>query len=138
MEGIMPTLSLHHVSVDVRDLERALGFYRDILGLVALPRPDFPVRGAWLQCGDRQLHLVVHEGEALRQSLVVDNNDGHFALNTGDFDGVVRLLETHGYSEAAPEGDPRRLVVKRSGAAGFAQLYVLDPDRNVVEINAAA
>ena len=133
----MPTLSLHHVSIDVRDLDRSLRFYRDILGLVPLPRPDFPVKGAWLQCGDRQVHLVVHEGEALRQSLAVDNNDGHFAMNTDDFEGVVRLFETHGYSETAAEGDANRLLVKRTGAAGFAQLYVLDPDRNVVEINAA-
>ena len=133
----MPKLSLHHVSIDVRDLDRALAFYRDILGLVRLPRPDFPVRGAWLACGDRMVHLVVHEGQTLRQSLAVDNNDGHFAMNTDDFEGVVTLLGEHGYDETAPEGDPRRLVVKRTGAAGFAQLYVLDPDRNVVEINAA-
>lgn len=133
----MPKLSLHHVSINVRDLDRALGFYRDMLGLVPLPRPDFPVKGAWLQCGDRQVHLVVHEGEALRLSLAVDNNDGHFAMNTDDFEGVVRLFEAHGYSEAAPDGDARRLLVKRTGAAGFAQLYALDADRNVVEINGA-
>lgn len=134
----MPRLGLHHVSLDVRDLDRALAFYRDVLGLVPLERPDFPVKGAWLACGDRQLHLVVHEGEALRRSLAVDNNDGHFALNTDDFEGVVTLLAAHGYDETAIEGDPRRLVVKRTGAAGFPQLYVLDPDRNVVEINGAA
>ena len=29
------------------------------------------------------------------------------------------------------------VMMKRTGAAGFAQLYVLDPDRNVVEANAA-
>ena len=133
----MPKLSLHHVSIDVRDLDRALGFYRDILGLVPLSRPDFPVKGAWLTCGDRQVHLVVHEGEAFRQSLTVDNNDGHFAMNTDDFEGVVQLFERHGYSEAPADGEANRLLVKRTGAAGFAQLYVLDPDRNVVEINAA-
>lgn len=134
----MPTLSLHHVSINVRDLDRALGFYRDMLGLVPQPRPDFPVKGAWLRCGDRQVHLTVHEGEALRESLTVDNNDGHFAMHTDDFEGVVRLFEAHGYSEAAADGDPRRLLVKRTGPAGFAQLYVLDPDRNVVEVNAAS
>lgn len=133
----MLNLNLHHVSVVVRDLDRALGFYRDVLGLQPLPRPDFPVRGAWLSCGERQLHLVVHDGQTLRSSDSVDNNDGHFALNTNDFDAVVAALAAHGFSEAAADGDPRRLLVKRSGAAGFAQLYLLDPDRNVVEINAA-
>ena len=28
-------------------------------------------------------------------------------------------------------------MMRRIGAAGFAPLYVLDPDRNVVEVNAA-
>jgi glyoxylase I family protein len=133
----MPKLSLHHVSIAVRDLDRSLAFYRDLLGLQALPRPNFPVGGAWLACGDRQLHLVVHGGETLRRSDTVDNNDGHFALNTDDFDATVALFQAHGYQEEAPDGDPRRLVVKRTGPAGFAQLYVLDPDRNVVEVNTA-
>lgn len=133
----MPSLRLHHVSIIVRDLDRALGFYRDILGLAPLRRPDFPVRGAWLACGDRQLHLVVHDGETFRRSDTVDNNDGHFAMTTDDFEGVVALLADHGFSEYAPDGDPRRLLVKRTGPAGFAQLYVLDPDRNIVEINTA-
>ena len=132
----MPKLSLHHVSIDVRDLDRALGFTRYPRSRPP-PRPDFPVKGAWLTCGDRQVHLVVHEGEAFRQSLTVDNNDGHFAMNTDDFEGVVQLFERHGYSETAADGEATRLLVKRTGAAGFAQLYVLDPDRNVVEINAA-
>ncbi|MGV3490093.1 MAG: VOC family protein [Devosia sp.] len=133
----MPNLRLHHVSIVTRDLDRSLGFYRDILGLKPLPRPDFPVRGAWLSCGDRQVHLVVHAGETFRQSDSVDNNDGHFAMVTDDFEGVVALFTAHGYSETAADGDPRRLLVKRTGPAGFAQLYVLDPDRNIVEINTA-
>lgn len=133
----MPNLRLHHVSIVVRDLERSLRFYRDILGLQPLRRPDFPVRGAWLSCGDRQVHLVVHDGQTFRDSDNVDNNDGHFALNTDDFDALVDLLAANGFREDAADGDPHRLLVKRSGAAGFAQLYLLDPDRNIVEINAA-
>lgn len=49
----------------------------------------------------------------------------------------MRQLEAHGFSEHAPEGAPERIMMKRTGAAGFAQLFVLDPDRNIVEVNAA-
>jgi hypothetical protein len=31
-----------------------------------------------------------------------------------------------------------RILVNRSGMAGFLQLYVLDPDRNIIEVNTAA
>jgi glyoxylase I family protein len=136
LEETMPHLMLHHVSILTSDVERSLAFYRDVLGLRPLPRPDFPIGGAWLACGDRQVHLVQHP-EGTYRSGEIDNNDTHFALRTDDFDGIVRLLEAHGFSEHAPEGHPKRLMMKRIGAAGFAQLYVLDPDRNVVEVNAA-
>lgn len=133
----MPSLMLHHVSVPTTDVERSLRFYRDIFGLLPLPRPDFPIGGAWLGCGDRQIHLVEHPDANFRTG-DIDNNDIHFAFRTDDFDGVVARLEQHGFSEHAPEGDPSRIMMKRTGAAGFAQLYVLDPDRNVIEVNAAA
>jgi catechol 2,3-dioxygenase-like lactoylglutathione lyase family enzyme len=127
---------LHHVSILTSDVGRSLAFYRDIFGLTPLPRPDFPIGGAWLSCGDRQVHLVAHAPGTFRTG-GIDNNDTHFAFRTDDFDGVVGQLEAHGFSEHAPEGDPKRIMMKRTGAAGFAQLYVLDPDRNVVEVNAA-
>lgn len=132
----MPQLMLHHVSILTSDVERSLAFYRDVLGLEPLPRPDFPIRGSWLACGDRQVHLVQHPTGTYRNG-EIDNNDTHFALRTDDFEGVVRQLEAHGFSEHAAEGAPKRIMMKRTGAAGFAQLYVLDPDRNVVEVNAA-
>lgn len=31
-----------------------------------------------------------------------------------------------------------RILVNRSGIAGFLQLYVVDPDRNIIEVNTAA
>ena len=30
-----------------------------------------------------------------------------------------------------------RVMVRRGGPAGFPQLFVLDPDRNIIEINGA-
>ena len=52
---------VHHIAVVVRDLEAALGLYRDTLGLpleTVLPIPDDGVRIAFLPLDDTKLELV--------------------------------------------------------------------------------
>ncbi len=132
----MAELMLHHVSILTTDVERAVAFYRDIFGLQPIPRPDFPIKGAWLGCGDRQIHLVQHPGGTFR-SRGVDNDDTHFAFRTDDFEDIVSRLKAHGYREDAPANDPKYMMIKRAGQAGFSQLYILDPDGNVIEVNDA-
>ncbi|KQT05166.1 lactoylglutathione lyase [Rhizobium sp. Leaf391] len=134
----MPDLALHHVSIITSDLELSLPFYRDVFGLTELSRPDFPVGGAWLSCGRNQVHLVVHPGGSFRRNAAIARNDWHFAFNTDDFEGVLERLSALGFSSDVPAGDPKHMLVFRTGLAGFPQLYLRDPDYNVVEINGAA
>jgi len=52
---------VHHVAVVVRDLEAALGFYRDVLGLeldVVQEIPSDRVRIAFLPLGETKIELV--------------------------------------------------------------------------------
>ncbi|MFS2154877.1 VOC family protein [Rhizobium sp. Rhizsp42] len=130
-------LALHHVSIITDDLDKSLPFYRDVFGLSEIPRPDFPVGGAWLACGSLQVHLVVHPEGTFRQRPTIDRNDWHFAFRTDDFEGVLERLASLGFSGDLPEGDPKHMLVFRTGLAGFPQLYLRDPDRNIVEINGA-
>lgn len=132
----MAGLTLHHVSLIVTDLERSAKFYRELFDLEPMARPPFEVEGMWLACGTLQVHLVVHPAGSFRTG-DIDNDDWHFAFNTEDFEGVVARLEAHGFREDAGESDPKRLLIKRSGLAGFPQLYLIDPDRNVIEVNGA-
>ena len=53
------------------------------------------------------------------------------------FDGALATLTANGFREDAPDDDPMRVVVRRDGPAGYPQLYLLAPDRNIVEINGA-
>jgi catechol 2,3-dioxygenase-like lactoylglutathione lyase family enzyme len=133
----MSLLALHHVSIITADLGKSLPFYCDVFGLIEIPRPNFPVGGAWLACGNLQIHLVVHPEGTFRHRPTIDRNDWHFAFRTDDFEGVVERLSALGFREDLPEDNPRCLLVFRSGLAGFAQLYLRDPDSNVVEINGA-
>lgn len=132
----MSQMTLHHVSIVTTNLERSLAFYRDLFQLNLLQRPLFPSSGAWLDCGGLQLHLVVNPAGTFRDNQRVDNNDGHFALRTNDFEGFVKRAVEMGFKEDADVDDPSRLLVVRKGVAGFPQAYLLDPDRNIIEVNA--
>jgi catechol 2,3-dioxygenase-like lactoylglutathione lyase family enzyme len=126
---------LHHVSLPVTDVGRARRFYADVLGLVELPRPPFSFAGAWFAVGDRQLHLVVCDDATLRTGKSVDGRDIHFAIRVASYGDAVAHFRALGY---APDADDemRRTREQPHGAAGFPQVFVLDPDRNVIEINA--
>jgi catechol 2,3-dioxygenase-like lactoylglutathione lyase family enzyme len=119
--------SLHHVSVCVTDLARARHFYTDVLGLVEKPRPDFGFGGVWYQVGaDRQLHLIVHEAPGtLRGTRAIDVRDGHLALRVASYSDTVEHLKAHGV-------EVLELPVNKTP---WAQIYVTDPDGNVIEFN---
>jgi catechol 2,3-dioxygenase-like lactoylglutathione lyase family enzyme len=128
---------LHHVSIVTADLARSVAFYSEVLGLRQVERPPFPSRGAWFACGSLQVHIIVNPDGTFRKTAAVDSNDTHFALRTDDFETAISNLTAKGFREDAAEGDPSRLFVRRSGPAGFRQVYLLDPDRNIIEINDA-
>jgi glyoxylase I family protein len=114
--------AIHHVSINVSDVDRALTFYRDLLGMVRLPRPNFEFDGAWLEAGTGgQVHLIV--------SPVPKDMGQHFALRVDDVDHVVTTLRAAGIEtpDPIPVGD-----------TGMRQTFVSDPDGNRVEFNQPA
>ena len=53
---------IHHYSVVVSDMERAVRFYKEVMGLQEIGIPaTFPPAGArvrWFQIGDQHIHLM--------------------------------------------------------------------------------
>ena len=127
--------TLHHVSLPVSDLKRAEQFYESIMGLEKIERPPFDFEGAWYQLGDRQLHLIVHAGSTFRARKGVDSHDIHFAIRVNSYRDTRDFLRSKGYHPDA--GDEfKKMKENPRATAGFPQLYIMDPDRNVIELNA--
>jgi len=133
----MQVSALDHVTLVTSNLDRSIAFYRDILNLRQIQRPAFKVVGAWMASGTFELHLAVNPQGHLRSVSEIDIGDIHFAIRVVDFEATVSHLEAMGYSEAAPHGDPKRLVFSLDGPAPFKQVYLLDPDNHLIEINDA-
>jgi glyoxylase I family protein len=131
----MDIASLHHVALTVTDLERSRRFYREVLGLDEIARPNFPFPGAWFQVGEaQQLHLIVHTNPTFRTNKGLDTRDVHFAIRVRSYWETVEFLKARGYREDA-EDDLQKIIVNPRATAGFPQMYILDPDRHVIEIN---
>lgn len=113
---------LHHVSVVVADTARALAFYRDLLGLAVVARPDLGYPGAWLAVGGRQLHLLeVPNPDPVAGRPPHVGRDRHLAFTVDDLDACAARLERAG----------RAYTRSRSGRAA---LFCRDPDGNGIEI----
>lgn len=113
-------LQIHHVSLVVTDLGRALEFYQGLLGLEPNPlRPDLGYPGAWLDVGGQQIHLMqVAGGQAELQQHM--GHERHLALQITSLDTVESLLQGAG-------------IEYRKSRSGRAALFCRDPDHNTLE-----
>ena len=108
---------MHHVSINVDDVDAALGFYTEVLGLATRgDRPDFPFAGAWLDAGGQQVHLI----EGTPPSAVGQ----HFALQVEDLAATVAELRGRGIDVS----DPRPVGTSQ-------QAFLNDPSGNMVELH---
>jgi glyoxylase I family protein len=129
------TAAIHHVSLPATDLEASKRFYREILGLREVLRPPFDFPGAWFRLGGNQLHLIVHRNATVRSGKGLDSRDIHFAVRVSSYREALEFLKSEGYDEKATD-DLLKMKCSPHATAGFPQIYILDPARNVIEINA--
>ena len=113
----MKPLAVHHVSINVSDVEAARSFYTGVLGLTERSdRPDFGFGGAWLDAGGQQVHLIEsHSTPAPGQ---------HFALQVENLAAVVDELRGQGIKVS----DPRPVGTSL-------QAFLDDPSGNGVELH---
>ena len=87
--------SLHQVSLTVNDLDEAIGFYRDILGLPVKARFDQGVKLAFIDIGTTRLMLEEGDGEVSGSVIYLYVDDIDAAVSEVSAKGVEVVGEPH-------------------------------------------
>lgn len=109
---------IHHVSINVKNVDEAVGFYSGVLGMSVLPRPDLGFPGAWLRSGDQEVHLLGIESTA-------PPKEQHFAFEVKDLSTVIDAVSKAGFRCSSPREIPAVCI----------QAFTHDPSGNMVEFN---
>ena len=119
LDGILET------ALYVDDVDRAVAFYRDVLGLTVV---DVSERLTALAAGPRQLLLVFKRGASVRLPLTPHDASGHqhiaFTIPSAALDGWESWF--------AERGVP--VVEKKRWDRGGTSLYFHDPDGHLLEL----
>jgi catechol 2,3-dioxygenase-like lactoylglutathione lyase family enzyme len=122
-ESALRVKGLDHVVLRVADMDRAIAFYEQVLGLHVERRLE-SIGLVQLRAGSAMIDLVPR---------TEDENDGrnmdHFAVQIEEMD--VPALTAHLKRHGIDPGEVRR----RYGAEGYgSSIYIADPDGNTVEL----
>jgi len=116
--------ALDHVNIAVPRAKEAvvLAFYREVLGLLEIPKPpELRARGgAWFEAGNAQLHVSLEdiEGPLSRR---------HVCLLVEDLDAARQTMARH------------KTAIEEGGTAeGLTRFFVRDPAGNRIEIGQRA
>lgn len=114
--------AIHHVSLIVSDTDRALTFYRDLLGLqVDASRPELGYPGAWLRVADQQIHLLeLANPDPVEGRPTHGGRDRHLALTVKSIHELTSRLR-------------QAQIDFTQSHSGRAALFCRDPDGNSLE-----
>jgi len=131
---------LHHVGVTVEDLDRAVEFYRDVLGCAVRDRfevdgegfatavdvPDAAASFAHLDGGGCRLELVSYEprGDPVEQPALNRPGATHLGFSVDDVDAFYEGLPA----------DVETLSEPRTTSSGARIVFLRDPEGNLVEV----
>jgi catechol 2,3-dioxygenase len=139
MAALVHPRGLGEVVLRVSDIPRAIGFYRDVLGLEILQNFDnrivFLKVDSGLEGHDRIVGLFRNDqpsnraGTAWREPDIGAPTLHHFALEIplSEYHAALDALTRHGF---APNTYDHRWI-------GWRSIYITDPDGNIVELVAA-
>ncbi|MQG88482.1 MAG: hypothetical protein FI699_06400 [SAR202 cluster bacterium] len=109
--------TIHHQSMPMKDRQRALRFWRDLLGLEVIPAQEDGEGLIWMQAEDgTMIHLVQQQPDS--------GPNVHTAFEVEDFDGALGRMKDAGFEII------KGPIERADGQKAF---YVYDPDGNRLE-----
>lgn len=117
----MEAQQLNHVAIHVQDVEISVPFYRDVMQLPMMERPNFDFPGAWFRLGrNQELHLIGDRVLPVHSH----HRGGHFAL-------VVDCLDEW---ESHLDACEAVRLPRKTRPDGALQTFVQDPDGHWIEL----
>jgi len=124
---------LDHVVLRVADLDRAIGFYAQVLGCTVVKRNE-PAGLVHLRAGASMIDLVVLDGEIGRQGGAGPGAEGrnmdHLCLRIEPFDEAAVLA--HLARHEVPRSSHAKILFGAEGDGPA--VYLRDPDGNTIEL----
>ena len=128
---------INHVNMVVKDLNKAIQFYCEVLGMENIPRnPKFTLPGAWLRRNNAEIHLIradvaTHAPGDLSFPIAASTDKDislsrHFSLLVDDTESLVAQLKK--FAIPIVFGP-----IERPG--GLVQTYCYDPDGHLIEFS---
>jgi catechol 2,3-dioxygenase len=126
-DGIHPAVRVGHVHLKVADLDRALAFYRDVLGLgVTADGREHGVEAVFLAAGDYHHHIAINTFESADgapRPVTRGSSTSRSYPDREELGRAVRRLLDHHYP-----------VDHATDHGGTVSVYLADPDGNGVEL----
>ncbi|HZI82825.1 MAG TPA: VOC family protein [Casimicrobiaceae bacterium] len=118
----MTVQAMNHFTILTDDVGRTVGFYGELLGLSAGPRPDFNFPGAWLYAsGAPILHVIGGRPKSELRAGVID----HMAFSGRELPGLLAKLDAGRIEHTC----------RRQVGSGVWQVFFFDPNGARVEID---
>lgn len=136
---------VHHISISTRDLDKMLGFYRDLLGLsvrsslvaettapafqAVVGLKDAAFRGAWLRAGNVEIEFFNYTnpvGRPVEARPSCDAGIRHICFDVTDIRSEYERLAAAGIEFLS---EPQHLA-----GANVWSVYARDPEGNIVEL----
>ena len=116
-------LSIHHISFVISNLDNAMHFYGEVLGLkVDESRPNLSFDGYWFTINEtQQIHLLLVDNHDSVERPAHGGRDRHAAFKVRDLDRLALRLDNNA-------------ITYTMSKSGRKALFVRDPDGNTLEL----